>query len=1383
MTPPSLLEAEVKSRRQALRGALTLPEGGSRLWGLALSGGGIRSATFCFGLLRALARQGLLLRFDLLSTVSGGGYIGAMLGRLLGRASGPAEVLAVADALKDADSRWFSWWLRANGRYLVPRGTKDRSFALALYLRNLAGVHFELGLLALLLGVLLALLDLGAWAGLAALAQGQPEWVFPALRHLPGWLPVVALLMPLLAFTGMVVSLAYWCVPWLMAVSAAPAGTAAGHPAPARRLLAYWAAAPLLLLVAGLLHRLLRAPATDVGEWQRLWLLVWVVVLALAWMLALPLCARVLRAPAHDPQRPAAQRADAARSRLTRWLANCLRVAGVIVGLAAVDRAAWYIAFELNLQWQAAVLLGAAAGLVRGLLPMVSQAMPARRPVGSLLMLGRLLGYALTFLLCAWWVSLVFRAGLGALFQRGPVFADALGVLLAIGLPALGYVLLSGRNLAFLNLSSLHVFYKARLIRSYLGAANGRRFGQATGLQAMDALPPHLAASPPGVAIGDLDADDDVPLADYRPQQFGGPVHLINVCVNQTRDPRGGLFNQDRRGLPLTIASGGLMQVAREAWQRLPARGGLTLGAWTAISGAAVAPGLGSMTRGGISALATFAGLRLGFWWDKATRTGAAGPLSPITAKSVGLLRETFGIFRGTDRPDWFLTDGGHLENTGAYALLAERAELIVLADCGADPRYAFGDLENLVRMARIDLQAEVLFQRPRRPAAAAPAAAGRFRQAREPEPSRDWPGALRAFGSLNDLASPASTACLAVAVVRYGGQRPGRGVLVVVKPNVCDGLPVDLVNFKAENPQFPQQATADQFFSEAQWESYFQLGQFLGGKLGREFLEALVARPETWFEDDDRSPFEAPAAGVAPSPANGRLPARISATAVNTTLGLGAAATIGVSAWQAIDSVRTSNTRQQADERAALAELTGLWAKVQPGARPAAAAATAGALAAAIVRTADTLCPSGEAHWFQRSALAGQIRETAIAECDALPRDSLPRPCALLLQVATGSDGPTVLPACLMPVQRKTVAAPEPRFWVYDYASDARPDDAHPCDPAAWARQRRRDPGFQVPDACAPGDLALGVPPAAAASAPAPAPAAEPASAPASEQVPEPSSQPAAAPTVAPTAVPAAAPAASPSAAPAAEAPPAEAPPAPAPTTTAQTTAGTAAACQGRTVYLQAQGADDVDTAELYRERWRLIGAQVPAVEDMLATARAAGRPAPTPLRRTTVRVHDAASMACAHSLANSLGLSNWTVEALSPVLKATPGTLEVWLQQQAPRPAVARPPAPGPYAADIARLAGAQRRQASSALAARPAAERAAVVDALVAALQPPGEALSYRMNLYIAVTLMRMPGGWPGTPAQRQAVQALSRTPEYQDSTFRRRVDAAVQAWTAR
>ena len=47
------------------------------LRGLALSGGGIRSATFCLGVLEQLADAGRIKCFDYLSTVSGGGFISA----------------------------------------------------------------------------------------------------------------------------------------------------------------------------------------------------------------------------------------------------------------------------------------------------------------------------------------------------------------------------------------------------------------------------------------------------------------------------------------------------------------------------------------------------------------------------------------------------------------------------------------------------------------------------------------------------------------------------------------------------------------------------------------------------------------------------------------------------------------------------------------------------------------------------------------------------------------------------------------------------------------------------------------------------------------------------------------------------------------------------------------------------------------------------------------------------------------------------------------------------------------------------------------------------------------------------------------------------------
>ncbi|HEX7028953.1 MAG TPA: patatin-like phospholipase family protein, partial [Gammaproteobacteria bacterium] len=53
--------------------------------GLAFSGGGIRSASFCLGVMQALVGGGILKKIDYLSTVSGGGYIGSALTWFLNR--------------------------------------------------------------------------------------------------------------------------------------------------------------------------------------------------------------------------------------------------------------------------------------------------------------------------------------------------------------------------------------------------------------------------------------------------------------------------------------------------------------------------------------------------------------------------------------------------------------------------------------------------------------------------------------------------------------------------------------------------------------------------------------------------------------------------------------------------------------------------------------------------------------------------------------------------------------------------------------------------------------------------------------------------------------------------------------------------------------------------------------------------------------------------------------------------------------------------------------------------------------------------------------------------------------------------------------------------
>jgi hypothetical protein len=71
------------------------------LVGVAMSGGGIRSASFGLGVLQSLYRNGIFKHVDYLSTVSGGGYVGAFFSSLIVRANGRVHWGPQSDNPKD----------------------------------------------------------------------------------------------------------------------------------------------------------------------------------------------------------------------------------------------------------------------------------------------------------------------------------------------------------------------------------------------------------------------------------------------------------------------------------------------------------------------------------------------------------------------------------------------------------------------------------------------------------------------------------------------------------------------------------------------------------------------------------------------------------------------------------------------------------------------------------------------------------------------------------------------------------------------------------------------------------------------------------------------------------------------------------------------------------------------------------------------------------------------------------------------------------------------------------------------------------------------------------------------------------------------------------
>lgn len=744
--------------------------------GLAFSGGGIRSATFCLGVLQALAKQELLAKVDFLSTVSGGGYVGSFYGAWLNRGRPPKAKTGLVDRALDYARqmaagmvRFFTkksaeapapdpgapapasghfkaverklnepdtfevQWLRRNGRYLMPNGSGDALLAAAGVIRNWLAIHFVLGVFLVL--VLCTIVHLAAFL----------DSYLPTLPGGGSWSPQHAC----------------WSIRWskLFWLALGPLGSAAIF------LLGYWIP-KLDMKQRNLATRYLAAS---------LGLLAAVVVLALLDSAGMTLW----------------KEREAIRDALDDWIME-LGGAGAVAALGVRRLVGW---------------LQRLAGEKQAL----------KVPVNLLLSAGALV------LGIAWLVSLDTAAYAAAEWKWW-----GYGGLLAV-------TLLGTWHFGFVNLSSQASFYSSRLTRAYLGASNPQR--------------------PANQRISEAIDDDNIPYPDYHPHEVGGPLHLINVTVNETVDGRSQVAQLDRKGFNLAVGPAGMSAGARHHALWTPRAdnprgalrpigqiddfhcfatkdgadhpvGQLELGQWVGVSGAAFTTGLGARTSPALSLLCGFFNIRLGWWWDSGVSPRARRQIwwsvlpsfvrsfleQPFTVQTH-LLQEYRARFYGAARQHWYLSDGGHFENTAAYELVRRRVPFIVICDDGCDPDRKMEDFANLVRKARLDFEAEIEVLQPLGLHPDSPTA--RY---------------LGTFGELSELNLETRRSPKAALLARVRYQNPAaEGLILLLKPTINGTEPIDVQNYQAAHPVFPQETTLDQFFDEEQWESYRKLGEEIG--------------------------------------------------------------------------------------------------------------------------------------------------------------------------------------------------------------------------------------------------------------------------------------------------------------------------------------------------------------------------------------------------------------------------------------------------------------------------------------------------------------------------------------------------------------------------
>jgi hypothetical protein len=131
--PRDQIDLEIEAAEDTSGQPVLRPNENASVIGLALSGGGIRSAAFCLGSLQALNLTGVLRRVDYLSTVSGGGYIGCSLTAAL-KSNG--ENFPFQSRLAEDETPSLQH-IRDHSNYLFADGVVDLLHNASIYARGL----------------------------------------------------------------------------------------------------------------------------------------------------------------------------------------------------------------------------------------------------------------------------------------------------------------------------------------------------------------------------------------------------------------------------------------------------------------------------------------------------------------------------------------------------------------------------------------------------------------------------------------------------------------------------------------------------------------------------------------------------------------------------------------------------------------------------------------------------------------------------------------------------------------------------------------------------------------------------------------------------------------------------------------------------------------------------------------------------------------------------------------------------------------------------------------------------------------------------------------------------------------------------------------------
>ncbi len=832
------VEAKAKAKAEAeWRWRIRTGKETSNLFGIALSGGGVRSATFCLGVLQGLQELDMLQYADYLSTVSGGGFIGSWLAANVSRTSHWLGRLTNWDESIAHLRRYSSYLSPKTGILSSDTWTMWTSWARNALLIQLTGLAWMLAILLLALSA---------------------QSLFYTAGALPGLLGNVSATGMV---TGLMAALILWTLLYNLSGERAVSGVAkpfAGHTVRLLAVLPAWIGSFLLasLFWADATGRspvaskftdkncyscILKAAIT-VRPWQVIIITLLVVLFAIAfrtlrdrhrWLASIisPLCVAALYlqlcgimrlfAAWHakaDPRfdwyafvlgPPLVLIAHAvtivlfigfcgrySNEPLREWwtrFGTWLFIFGAIylfITTAAVFGPPWILHFsQAHPKISGGALAGWIGSVVSGLLAGKSSKTGSlkssspllewvARAAGLLFIVGAVLGTSTLLYVILYNVG----TNCGAFGEYWNVVPE---ISIRVKIIALAVALACGGLFSWffeINIFGLNQFYRNRLVRCYLGATRWA----------------------PGVRnpqpFTKFDGRDDVRLSNLRTgyqdaygrSEFRGPFPILNCALNLGGSSDLSVHTRQSASFSLTPLRCGADR-ARVGYAPTPQvcgkcfANGVMLGQAVSVSGAAASPNMGYNTSPVVAYLLTMFNVRLGWWFpnpgrNRWFRPGLQFSLYYLTMELFGIADETSAFVN--------VSDGGHFDNLGIYELVRRQCTVILAVDAECDEQLTFGSLGNVVRLCETDFGAKIELD----------------------------------VSSIRQQKDGLSTEHCAVGRIVYSNG--SLGYLIYLKASISGDEDIGVAQYRSAHPSFPHETTADQFFSEDQFESYRRLGR-----------------------------------------------------------------------------------------------------------------------------------------------------------------------------------------------------------------------------------------------------------------------------------------------------------------------------------------------------------------------------------------------------------------------------------------------------------------------------------------------------------------------------------------------------------------------------